>query len=132
MRLRCTCTLLPLELFRVLCKHFCKNLCTCIPVLQFSRSTSDLVSGEQGEQWLCFSRPVAGVVLRVLRDRSKRIPAPFENKSFKSLHRNLPLPTPRTAMLIEEMWGREMLPLFYTKVYKRHAKMLFPRISGEL
>ena len=34
-------------------------------------------------------------------------------------------------MLIEEMWGREMLPLFYTKVYKNHAKMLFPRISGE-
>ncbi|KAI3426480.1 hypothetical protein D9Q98_008846 [Chlorella vulgaris] len=33
------------------------------------------------------------------------------------------------AMLFEEMWGREVLPLFYTKVYKRHAKMLFPRVS---
>lgn len=33
------------------------------------------------------------------------------------------------AMLFEDMWGREVLPLFYTKVYKRHAKLLFPRVS---
>ena len=24
----------------------------------------------------------------------------------------------------------EVLPLFYTKIYKKHAKQLFPRISG--
>lgn len=24
----------------------------------------------------------------------------------------------------------QVLPLFYTKVYKKHAKLLFPRVSG--
>ncbi|KAL4449387.1 hypothetical protein ABPG77_007031 [Micractinium sp. CCAP 211/92] len=33
------------------------------------------------------------------------------------------------AILFEDMWGREVLPLFYTKAYKKHAKLLFPRVS---
>lgn len=28
------------------------------------------------------------------------------------------------------MWGKEVLPLMYTKIAKKHAKHLFPRISG--
>lgn len=33
------------------------------------------------------------------------------------------------AFLFEDMWGKEVLPIFYTKVYKQHAAHLFPRIS---
>lgn len=28
------------------------------------------------------------------------------------------------------MWGKEILPILYTKPYKNHAKHLFPKISS--
>lgn len=33
------------------------------------------------------------------------------------------------AFLFEDLWGKEILPIFYTKPYKLHAAQLFPRIS---
>lgn len=33
------------------------------------------------------------------------------------------------AFLIEDCWGKELLPIFYTKLYKAHAARLFPRLS---
>lgn len=33
------------------------------------------------------------------------------------------------AFLLEDLWGKEVLPIFYTKAYKQHAAQLFPRIS---
>ncbi|KDD75767.1 hypothetical protein H632_c507p1 [Helicosporidium sp. ATCC 50920] len=36
-----------------------------------------------------------------------------------------------TAFLFEDLWGKEVLPLFYTKLYKAHAARLFPRISHD-
>lgn len=47
------------------------------------------------------------------------------------MHRRPP-PTPSpagAAFLFEEIWGKEILPIFYTKPYKVHAAHLFPRIS---
>ena len=34
------------------------------------------------------------------------------------------------AFLFEDLWGKEILPIFYTKPYKQHAAHLFPRISS--
>lgn len=39
-------------------------------------------------------------------------------------------PAAAAAFLIEDMWGKEVLPLIYTKAYKQHAAHLFPRISS--
>ena len=41
-----------------------------------------------------------------------------------------PLTAAAAAFLIEDMWGKEVLPLLYTKAYKQHAAHLFPRISS--
>lgn len=35
------------------------------------------------------------------------------------------------AFMFEDLWGREILPIFYTKLYKAHAGRLFPRISHD-
>ena len=33
------------------------------------------------------------------------------------------------AFLFEDVWGKEILPVFYTKPYRKHAVVLWPRIS---
>jgi len=36
-----------------------------------------------------------------------------------------------TAALLRDLWGKEVLPMFFTKAYLRHEKVLLPRVHVE-
>ncbi|KAL6785674.1 Uncharacterized protein F751_3713 [Auxenochlorella protothecoides] len=81
---------------------------------------------------ICLLLPIAFVMLAVL---FFTLSAGFVNPTATKAAGWWGLVTAAVAMyagaafLFEEIWGKEILPIFYTKPYKVHAAHLFPRIS---